>query len=182
MESNPGPRVGRVGSNLDLITVDVTEATARKYLRAVERFEGVARMYDDDGLEGLLRAEGVSKAVGFVCKYLRQQFTNGAMSSGQAGEFVSAIRRYFLIAAASGYEIPDIKAVLKPMWRQHRSWVLQIPPEFRCPVSHEVTLAMSVWAYLEGYHTFPTSDVGAPLLITPRGIERAPARRRFVRQ
>lgn len=98
----------------------------------------------------VLLGPGLGKLVYLAVNYLRSTFNSGDLTVYGANTFAAALRRYLLLASSCGYFIPDVRAIMRPIWRVVRSCNLALPPEFRAPVPARVALALAAWGWTTG--------------------------------
>lgn len=157
VEPNPGPRsrslpVAPRGSQ-ELLTHDVTAGTAQRYNAAFAEFDRYLRAKGTDAIT-LVSQNGAENLVVHGIGYLRYLFTSNQLTSFGANTFAASLRRFFLLATSLGGAVPDVRNLMRPLWRAVRSYHLAVPPEFRTPVPIQVALALAVWAWLAGHRRF----------------------------
>ena len=127
---------------------DVKARTAYAYDRAVEKFEVFLRLRGCRG--GAAEAHGQGVLMQEVAAYLRFAFLQRSLSSSGAGNLISALKRFVLIAGFLGVECGPRGVDFVPLWRLLRNWVRAIPLEFRCPVHLDAALALGVYFWVSG--------------------------------
>ena len=147
--SNPGPRSRAHGAHI-LDVGDVSAPTARVYAKAFTELNEYVSAIESHGMAGVLSREGGPGVSRWVSRFLKDKFDTKRRSKvGQASHVVSAVRRWLLLTAAGGVEIPELTATLRPLRRMLRVWQMLTPSSFRRPVWREVALTMAVAALLD---------------------------------
>ena len=150
IEPHPGPARGarrRPLAGADLFTGDVAQITADRYADAVSRFETFLACRGFSSVADVVLADGVPRLIHLASSYLRSSYTSGELSASGAGNCISGLRRFLLLAANLGAAVGDPRAALQPLWRLHRTWLREVPGEFRKPIPLFVALAIATAAW-----------------------------------
>jgi hypothetical protein len=154
IESNPGPRSGRSAALIaDLLVNDITQDTATKYNRAIEKFETWLG-YRDRSLQSIMMNQGAATVIQLAVEYVRSLGRAGELTTFGANSFGAGLRRFLLLSISLGFAVIDIKSVMLPLWKIIRSLHLALPPEFRAPVPSYGALALCTWAWVSGHYRF----------------------------
>ena len=86
--------------------------------------------------------------IALLVDYLRSHYRSGALTTFHANYTVAGLRRLCILSRSSSWRCSNIQKLFRPAWRLPRSWHLNLPPEFRAPVTLDLALAIAVWAYL----------------------------------
>ena len=134
-----------------LVTGDVTQRTASLYLSAFRDVDLFVSEHITGGLATVLASDGPAGVCAWTGRFLRHRFNKKRRTrvSG-AGHFVSAIRRWLILAGGLGVPLRDMDLHMRTLWRMLRVWGQMVPSEFRRPVPVDIALSLATLALMQG--------------------------------
>ena len=133
IERQPGPSrtISPIAPTIDLMLVDVTAATAKRYEKSVRLFEvwlwsafgATLNQVLDESLSHVLRVAG---------QYIRSEYRAQHIFTNEVSTFCAALKTYLSLCQHLGmFGGMDIPAHMRVLWRLRRNFTLEMPSEFR---------------------------------------------------
>jgi hypothetical protein len=133
----------RQGSRPEVALAHDTVKPKTKALYGVqmERFRRMVCLLGGTQLEEFLAAEAWSALLVWALLFLQMGFDTGFSTVGDAGNFLSGLRRWLLQATLKGLTSGDPRpGIMPPLWSAFKHWRAVEPYEFRLPVPEWVNI------------------------------------------